>query len=82
MHYIFHLKNKHDIIAILAIFCLVVKGNVSESFEAVLCYIAPAGGTWCLRRVLGPSGPYPVDLGPMKTSNLVSHGHIRGVCFF
>ena len=43
---------------------------------------APAGGTWCLRRVLGPSGPYPVGLGPMKTSNLVSRGHIGGGPFF
>ena len=32
--------------------------------------------------MLGPSGPYPVGLGPMKTSNLVSHGHIRGGPFF
>ena len=45
--------------------------------------LAPAGGTWCLRRVLGPSRPYPLGLGPMKTSSLVSHGHIRGgVCFW
>ena len=43
--------------------------------------LAPAGATWCLRRVLGPSGPYPVGLGSMKTINSVSHGHIGGVRF-
>ena len=43
---------------------------------------SPCRGTWCLRRVLGPSRPYSVGLGPMKTSNLVSHGHIRGGPFF
>ena len=44
--------------------------------------LAPAGGTWCLRRVHGPSGHYPVGLGRMKTSNIVSHGHIKGGLFF
>ena len=44
--------------------------------------LSPAGGTWCLWRVLGPSGTYPVGLGPMTTSNLVSHGHIKWGPFF
>ena len=44
--------------------------------------LAPAGDTWSLRLVLGPSGPYPVSLRPMPTSNLVSHGYIRGDPFF
>ena len=31
--------------------------------------------------MLWPFGPYPVGLHSLKTSNLVSHCHIRGVLF-
>ena len=41
-----------------------------------------ASNSLCLWRMLEPSGPYPVGPRPMKTSNLVSHGHIRGGPFF